>query len=62
MASKPENNILRLKTPVEIEYLKSRKKKHSFCDDTKLKVDQVMKKMRKNYLSQYLFKNQLLLD
>ena len=44
VVSKPENHNMRRKTSIKNEFEFSRKNKHSFIADTKLKVDKVTKK------------------
>ena len=44
VVSKPGNNNFRLITAIKIIFQISRKKKHSFFNETKLHVDQIKKK------------------
>ena len=47
LISKPENHNLRRKTPRRIEF--SKKEKHSFIADTKLKIGQIRRKMEAKF-------------
>ena len=49
VVSKPENHNLRRETAINIEFVFSRKKKHSFIADTKPQNDQIKRKMEATF-------------
>ena len=49
VVSKPENDNLRYKDAIKVQFDFSREKNHSFIAETKLQVDQVKKKMEPKF-------------